>query len=140
MVLMQGRLIGPLSRRFGERRLLVAGTIFMAGGLLFLALSSIPLGYWLAMVPLAIGNGLSNPSISSLVSRASVATQRGSTMGVTQSAGSLARILAPMWAGWSFEHIAFGAPFLTGAAVMAIGTLLAMALPSDTGDALPVVA
>ena len=58
------------------------------------------------------------PSLSSLISRTAPAAERGSTFGVSQSAGSLARILAPMWAGWSFGHLSWSTPLATGAAVM----------------------
>jgi DHA1 family tetracycline resistance protein-like MFS transporter len=129
IVIMQGGLIGRLSRRFGERSLLITGTIAMSSALLMLALSALPWGYWVAMFPLALGSGLANPSLSSLISRAAPAAERGGTLGVSQSAGSLARILGPAWAGWSFQHLSKGAPFATGAAVMALGAYLAVALP-----------
>jgi DHA1 family tetracycline resistance protein-like MFS transporter len=88
-----------------------------------------PSGYWFAMVPLALGNGMTNPALSSLISRAAHADERGSTLGVSQSASSVARIFAPLWAGWSFQHIGLSVPFATGALIMAVAVLIALSLP-----------
>jgi DHA1 family tetracycline resistance protein-like MFS transporter len=129
IVVMQGGLVGPLSRRFGERWMLVVGTIFMTLALGMLAISTMPSGYWFAMVPLALGNGMTNPALSSLISRAAHADERGSTLGVSQSASSVARIFAPLWAGWSFQHIGLSVPFATGALIMAVAVLIALSLP-----------
>ncbi len=130
VIVMQGGLIGPLTKRFGERRLLFAGTLAMAGALAGLAAARTPSGYWLSMVPLALGNGLANPSLSTLLSKVSDPAERGQTLGLGQSASSLGRILAPIWAGWSFQHVAYSAPFATGAAVMLVAAALAWVLPA----------
>jgi multidrug resistance protein len=139
IVVMQGGLVGPISRRFGERWMLVVGTIFMTIALATLALSTVTTGYWLAMVPLALGNGLTNPALSSLISRVARADERGSTLGVSQSASSVARILAPLWAGWSFQHIGMSIPFATGALIMAIAVLIALSLPGEQPALAPTV-
>ncbi|MEM8931965.1 MAG: MFS transporter, partial [Acidobacteriota bacterium] len=87
----QGGAIRPLAARFGERRLLLAGTMILAPCLAAVPfMPSIPL----LILPLAIsslGRGLVHPSLLSLVSRAAAANERGAVMGTFQSSASLAR-------------------------------------------------
>jgi len=66
---LQGGLIGRLSRQFGEERLLSCGLALIAVGLLLLPAA---VRIWLlapVLAALAIGMGLMQPSLSSLISR-----------------------------------------------------------------------
>ncbi len=127
---LQGGLIGRLSRRFGEARLVTAGAAIIGLGQLGLALAG---SLWMVLVVtglLAIGMGLLNPSVSSLVSRAAGAGEHGGIMGVSQSASSLARILGPAIAGVAFTLGGRNAPYaLLGALVMVAVVALAWRLP-----------
>lgn len=76
-----------------------------------------------ALALLALGNGITNPSLSSLASLGARPDRRGATMGVYQSAGSLARVLGPPVAGWIFDVVGIQMPFLAAAGL----TLLACA-------------
>jgi MFS transporter, DHA1 family, tetracycline resistance protein len=112
--------IGVLSRRLGERLLVVAGAAIIAVGLLSLPLAlSVP-RILIVCGLLALGMGLLNPSLSSLVSRAAGKDERGGVMGIAQSASSLARVLGPAVAGPLFQFAGRNAPFLGGALVMAL--------------------
>jgi len=93
--LMQGGLIGRLTRMFGEERLLLAGTTALAIGLLAIPLSSTLPILVVATGLLALGMGMTQPAITSLISRRAAASEQGEMMGVAQSFGSLARILGP---------------------------------------------
>ena len=105
-VLIQGFLIGKLSRKFGEQALAKYGLI-----LLTVAMISIPLAGGTGVFPLmvmtaiilAAGSGIFNPSNSSMVSRAADPSEQGSTLGLNQSLGSLGRVLGPAAAGAIFE-------------------------------------
>lgn len=120
MVVVQGGLIGRLSRWAGENVLIVAGTLTMALAL-FLVGSSVHLWpLYVGLALLALGNGLTNPSLSTLASRGASAESRGSTMGVYQSAGSLARVVGPLLAGYTYDHFGIGRPFLVAAGLMAL--------------------
>ncbi len=124
VVLVQGGLIGPLTRRLGERRLLVAGAVLQAVGL-----AALPFGTgiaWLlaASAPLAIGSGLTSPSLTSLLSKFSRAEDQGGTLGIGQSAAALGRIAGPLAGTTSFAHW-HAAPYLGGAALMAMGAAVA---------------
>ena len=56
-----------------------------------------------ALAVLSIGSGLTRPPLFGLLSVLTPPDQQGATIGVAQSAGSLARIFGPMFAGGLFE-------------------------------------
>jgi MFS transporter, DHA1 family, tetracycline resistance protein len=130
--LVQGGLIRHLARRFGESLLVRQGAVALGLGLLAIPFvhSLIPL--LAAMALLAYGAGVSNPSLASLISLKSKEEELGSTLGVSQSAASLARILGPALAGLVFAVFGRSGPFLAGAAIMLGVLLLAWRLPRAT--------
>lgn len=124
-VLIQGTLIGRLVKKFGERRLVLTGLVFLVPGFFGLILISTS-SQLLALLPLlALGTGLVNPSLSSLVSRLSTADEQGGILGIYQSMASLARIAGPFWGVFSFERYGTAFPYVTAAMVSAIATGLA---------------
>jgi DHA1 family tetracycline resistance protein-like MFS transporter len=140
LILIQGGLIGRLARRYGEARLLVAGTIMTGTGL---ALLAIPAGWTLgvgACALLALGQGLASPSIQSLVSREAAATEQGGVLGVNQSMGAAARLFGPAVAGLAFEWYGPGAPYLVGALIMLVSVWLALGIRRERGGETPVPA
>jgi DHA1 family tetracycline resistance protein-like MFS transporter len=126
---LQGGLIGRLSSRFGEARLVTAGAATIGIGLLGLAFAGSLAAVLVVNGLLAIGMGLLNPSVTSLVSRVAGADERGGVMGVTQSASSLARILGPALAGAVFTLWGRDAPYYLGAVMMALVVAMALRLP-----------
>ncbi|MBX9880251.1 MAG: MFS transporter [Candidatus Obscuribacterales bacterium] len=129
MVFVQGGLIGRLSKRFGEKKLIVAGSILVAAGLLLTpATTSVPVLY-AALFLLALGSGINTPSNQSMLSRLSDKGKVGGIMGVGQSLSTLGRILGPIAGGFAFEHLGLGAPYLIGAATMLVVAGLGFTLP-----------
>jgi len=129
LVVIQGALIGRLSRRFGEARLLTIGAISIA-----LGLAGLPLVHEigaLAVVNLLLagGMGLLSPSINSLISRQAEVDEQGGILGVAQSASSLARAAAPPLAGLLFDASSRNAPYLVGAVLMALVVIVVFRLP-----------
>jgi MFS transporter, DHA1 family, tetracycline resistance protein len=126
---LQGGLIGQLSRRFGEARLVTAGALTIGLGLLGLTFAG---SLWMVLLAtglLSIGMGLLNPSVTSLVSREAGVDERGGIMGVSQSAASLARILGPAVAGAVFTLWGRNAPYYLGTVLMAVVVAIALRLP-----------
>jgi MFS family permease len=118
IAVVQGGLIGPLTRRFGERALLVAGLASMAVGLVSLPFAPGLWGLLAAIVPLAAGNALANPSMSSLLSRTARAEDQGGTLGIGQSASALGRVLGPVTGTFVFDAVWFAGPYVGGAIIM----------------------
>jgi MFS transporter, DHA1 family, tetracycline resistance protein len=134
VVVVQGGLIGPLTRRFGEKPLLVAGLALQAVGLVAIPLASGTAGLLAACVPLSVGSGLSSPALSSLLSRSARAEDQGGTLGIGQAAAALGRIVGPISATNAYHHLWIGAPYAGGAVLMlltaAIGATLRRPAPA----------
>jgi MFS transporter, DHA1 family, tetracycline resistance protein len=131
---LQGGLIGRLSRRFGEERLLLVGLVLIGIGLL-----ALPAARWMSLLALvlaalAVGMGLVQPSLNSLISRRAGGEEQGEVLGVSQSVGSLARVLGPLAAGFLFAEFGRDAPYLWGAALVAAAWLLTVLLGRDVGS------
>jgi multidrug resistance protein len=124
MVLVQGGMVRRLVPRFGERLLIIAGTLLMGGGfLLQYQAATVPV-LLVAIAVTAIGNGVNTPSLSSLISRAAAGDRQGSVLGVSQSMGALARVVGPLVGTWT---LSFGPtlPYLTGGATMLVACFFA---------------
>jgi multidrug resistance protein len=123
----QGGLIRRLVPRFGETKLAVAGPLILGLGLAIIGLA--PGGHWWVVIlgcgVLPFGFGLTNPSLSGLISRAAPKEHQGAYMGMYQSSSSLARALGPYAAGWLFVLISPRAPFLVGTGLLALAGLIA---------------
>jgi len=121
----QGGLIHPLTRRFGERRLLGFGLALQAVGIFCMPFMPSYLSYGLLMLPLAAGSGLINPSLSSLLSRSASSKDQGGVLGLGQGLSSLARALGPFIGLAAFEWD-LRLPFIIGGSIMLILLLLDM--------------
>jgi MFS family permease len=121
----QGGLVGRISARFGEIRLMAAGSVFLALGFAVLPLSSDPgLASRLqlpvliaALLCLALGPGLVGPSASAYVSRVASEEDQGRALGTLQSVGAVARIVGPIIAGMVSQQQSTRAAFLVSAAL-----------------------
>jgi MFS family permease len=127
--IMQGGLIGTLTRRFGEERLMLGGLALIALGLLVLPLAHHLAPLLVALAALALGMGMMQPSLNSLISRRAGADEQGEVMGVAQSIGSLSRVLGPVIAGALFEAFGRSSPFLWGALLVGAALLVGWRLP-----------
>ncbi len=126
IVLMHGGLVGQLARRWGERRLLLAGLFLLATGLALLPWSThLPL-LLIALGIVSIGDGAVTPMVSALLSFASPPEARGETLGLSQAVAALARVIGPLAAGSAFVVGGPGAPFLAGSAFVLLAALIAL--------------
>jgi DHA1 family tetracycline resistance protein-like MFS transporter len=122
----QGTMVGRLARRFGERRLITAGSALLAAGMLGIPLAASPPLLWPAMLIVAVGFSLMTPSLNSMISLSVDTGVQGGAMGVSRSATTLARVLGPGFAGLLFEILGKDWPFFAGALVMCVVIALAV--------------
>jgi MFS family permease len=126
---MQGGLIGRLTARFGEEKLLLAGLVSIAAGLLILPLAHDLPVLLVATAGLALGMGTMQPSLNSLISRRAGIGEQGEVMGVAQSVGSLSRVLGPLLAGALFAGLGRDFPFFCGMVLVVGAALISWRLP-----------
>lgn len=104
MIGVQGGGIRSLSKKYGEKKLLLVGAFILAIAFLFVPSSSrVPL----LLIPLALsslGRGIAQPSMMSLVSKKASPHMRGSVMGTFQASASLGRVIGPFFAGVLYDH------------------------------------
>jgi MFS family permease len=137
--LVQGGLIRPLAKRFDEATLIRMGTSIQAAA--FAGLASAPTFgrgmLYAAGGLLALGNGLTQPSVSAYVSKRADPKAQGGTLGTNQSAGSLARVFGPILGGWLYGALGARWPYIAGALGMVVATLVALYLrpSSDPAEA-----
>jgi len=124
--MIQGGLIGRLSKKFGEGKLVIIGALCLGVGIGLIPLCSTVPMLMGATTILAIGFALSTPSLNSLISFEAGETERGGVMGASRSAATLARVLGPILAGILFAQISRDAPYYAGAVVMLIVTVIAV--------------
>jgi len=127
--LMQGGVIGRLSARVSEVRLVGLGT-----GLLAIGVGAVPFArpvapLLVALAAVAFGQGIASPVLSSLISKSAGGAEHGGVLGVSQSLASLARILGPLWGGALFDYAGPRGPYVATAALMAAATDAALSLP-----------
>ncbi len=107
-ILTQGVLIGPLTRRYGTRRLIPISILVTGLGLTLIPYTQSSLA-WIQMLLvcscIAIGNGVFQPSSSTYLTR--IARDEGYDLGVVmgaqESLGAFARIFGPLSGGLVWE-------------------------------------
>lgn len=102
-MLVQGGAIGRLTARFGVRPLAVVGSVLTGIGLAGLALAPTFGFVVVAVVILALGQGLALPTLSSLLSYEASDNHVGEVLGAGRSMSSAARVVGPMLAGRLYD-------------------------------------
>lgn len=129
MIFVQGGLIGRLVKRFGEAPLVPVGLALLTVGMALLAYAPPPWAMVSVFVLIAIGQGISTPSLQALISKGAGANEQGFVMGANQSMSAIARVIGPAMAGLAFSRMP-AAPFLSAAAILAVGFVLSFAAVS----------
>ncbi|MBL7951079.1 MAG: MFS transporter [Flavobacteriales bacterium] len=118
--IVQGTMIGWLQRRFGERNLMIYGSLMVAFGLGMIAFIPASLFMPLSILSIALlslGNGCLSPTLLSQLSRNAEQHEQGEVLGMNQSFGSLARIAGPALGGRLYE-VWHGLPYVTSGFIM----------------------
>ncbi|MBL7545724.1 MAG: MFS transporter [Bdellovibrionaceae bacterium] len=128
IVFTQGYLIRRVLPRWGERLTLKLGTLAFFLGMILIVMAPNITVMAIAMTLVALGNGMSNPSILGSISNLTPNTEQGSTLGVTQSLSSLGRILGPALGGFVFHHLFIQSPFVLAGLLGFIAFLIVIML------------
>jgi MFS family permease len=140
----QGGAIGRLVKMFGEPKLICASLLMTGASLVLLPLihGDGPL-HWSAvlrfadtrwievlalLVLLSVGSSLSRAPVFGMLSNLTPANEQGATIGVAQSAGSLARIVGPLFAATLYFHVAMLPYLICGSIAVVTGILTVRSL------------
>lgn len=120
--IVQGGLVGRLTKKYGEGVVIQGGIIISVIGfaLILLVDSFITAAIYLTIF--GIGNGVIRPSVSALLTKKST-TGHGSTTGLLSSFDSLGRIIGPPLGGWLFS-VAIGLPYISGIVISILAFIL----------------
>lgn len=130
LTIAQGVLVRRLLPRMGEYRMSVAGAILMTIGLLLVGLAGQQgsTGMLFAVLPVSVvGFSALTPSLQSLLSRGTSASEQGGILGLGQSLSALARIFGP-WLGISLFLDDMFFPYAVAAGIMAVGFVMVLGL------------
>jgi DHA1 family tetracycline resistance protein-like MFS transporter len=98
-IILQGGVFGRLVERFGEKLLVVVGCFLLAASFFAVPFVGPFSGGLIALLVgiafFSIGNSLSSPALTSLASKEAHDEEQGRTLGIMQSAASLARAIGP---------------------------------------------
>ena len=93
--IVQGGLIRKLVPKYGEVKLAICGFFIQGVAMLLFAYSPTYGSFFITAIPLALGSGLINPSLASLVSKRANQDEQGAVIGLKEGMSSLARIAGP---------------------------------------------
>jgi MFS family permease len=75
--------------------------------------------------------------VTGLLSQIVPQHERGLYMGVQQTFGGVARTVAPLSAGWAFDHLGHSVPFFTGGVIVMMTILLGLDMENYRGTVVP---
>jgi MFS transporter, DHA1 family, tetracycline resistance protein len=129
-IFVQGGLIRPLSKRVDETLLIRMGTGIQSVAFAGIAISPAfgrPMLYASGGL-LALGNGMTQPSVGAFISKRADPREQGATLGTNQSAASLARMFGPTFGGWLYGSFGPRSPYFVGAIGFACAMLVSFRL------------
>jgi multidrug resistance protein len=123
-VLIRGVTVGPLVHRLGEPAVSRIGGFVLAAGLAVGALAQGWVTLAIALTCIAAGTGTLFPPLAALISRSAAPEVQGSTLGINQFFGGVARVFGPLWGAAAFDLSGPAAPFLTASVGVSLAFLL----------------
>jgi MFS transporter, DHA1 family, tetracycline resistance protein len=136
-IIVQGGLIGPVTKKVGAMNLIRFGGIGTAIGLVMFGLAS----GWATLIPALIvtaaAQGFMGPSLSAEITNRVDPLKRGEVTGFVQRMSSLATIGAPLILSVAYDRISHGSPFIIGGALFAAAVALIVARVHGATNPIP---
>jgi DHA1 family multidrug resistance protein-like MFS transporter len=124
MIIAQGLLVGPLTKKLGDLALIRIGLL---GGTIGFILVALAVDYTTTLLALGffiLSLALIGPALNSYLSGFAGENQ-GTVMGMNSAANSLGRVVGPLWGGYLYDlNIEY--PFFSGAVSLFIGLLVSL--------------
>ena len=116
--IVQGTIVGPMSKKWGEPALIQQGFVALLIGLVMIPFSDTLEFLLIAMAIVTYGFSLASPALSSRLSLQVSKKDQGTVLGIGRSASTLARAMGPMGSGYIFAFLGKDWPFFVGALLM----------------------
>ncbi len=113
-VIIQGGLIGRLTKIFGEKRLVQIAATSVMIGLTLIGSAVNPIMLWGGLFFYGSGAAMFNPSLSSMVSKSAKENERGQFLGQYQAACAMGRIIGPTFSGVLYSNFSPSTPLYAG--------------------------
>ena len=123
-VLLLGRMVDWL----GEAKLSRLGLVLLSAGVVGMPLSRNLWMLAIAVMLIPLGTAFTFPCVTALLSRVIAPRERGLYMGMQQTYGGVARIIAPLFFGWAFDSLGPSAPYFFSSVFILSTTLLGFGL------------
>ncbi|MEH7223275.1 MFS transporter [Bacillus sp. JJ1566] len=120
--IVQGGLVGRLTKRFGEGFVIQIGIFVSALGFFLILFTKNFLTAAIFLTIFGVGNGVIRPAVSALLTKRSK-TGHGSVTGLLSSFDSLGRILGPILGGLLYT-VSVGLPYISGIFLSAVAYIL----------------
>lgn len=120
----QGGLVGRLNKKMGEKKLIVVSLVFVGASMAFLPYVTTLAGILIAVGVFAGFSGINRPPTFGLISLNTSASEQGAALGIAQSAGSLARIIGPIFGNLVFAK-SVALPYLICAVIALVAAAYA---------------
>jgi multidrug resistance protein len=130
--LTQGVLIGPLVKKYGEKKLITVSIFLLGTGFILFPLTNSVYTFLPVVALISFSIGVHNPSVITLISKNTPPEKQGGILGLNQSLGSLARVLGPLWGGFFFDQVSIGFPFFSAGILIFLIFFLSFRLYSNT--------
>jgi len=136
----QGALVGPVTKRLGDRKTMLFGLVGGSFGLLAMGVAPTPELFALALLPNALW-GLAMPTLQAMMTRRVSDSEQGQLQGANNSVASIAGVGSPLFFGWVYGlSIATlpGLSFVIAAAILLAAAAMGVIVGRRaTADALP---
>jgi MFS family permease len=127
-VITRAFILGRMVDWLGEAKLSRIGLVLLGAGLALLPLTRDFLSLALVVALIPLGTAFTFPCTTALLSRIISPHERGLYMGVQQTFGGVARVIAPIWAGFAWDNLGHAVPFWTGALMVLASLGLAVGI------------
>lgn len=125
-IVLQGIVIGRLTKRLGEENLTVIGSMLMTLGIFLISLFSNLTVFLGALTMMSSGISILGTVLPSFISKRAPADEQGGMLGVIQAVGSIARIPGPLFGGFIAEFAGLNAAFLVTTFIVFVAFVLGL--------------
>lgn len=125
VALVQGGLVGILVKKFDERKLAAVSVIISALAMLLYSFSTTVVYLMIMLFPLSIASGITSTLLRTLLTKSVPHEEAGGTLGLSSSAESLNRVLAPMVGSFLFAILGSWSPSVLASILLALTGFIA---------------